>query len=71
VIENLFRNAIDAIETSGALEVRFGEKGKYAYIDVIDTGKGIPKSKLEILYNSLQINHNCIIYMQYLQFQFT
>ena len=50
VIENLFRNAIDAIETSGALEVRFGEKGKYAYIDVIDTGKGIPKSKLETIF---------------------
>ena len=50
VIENLFRNAIDAIETSGSLEVSFGEKGKYAYIDVSDTGKGIPKSKLETIF---------------------
>lgn len=50
VIENLFRNAIDAIETSGALEVSFGEKGKYAYIDVSDTGKGIPKSKIETIF---------------------
>jgi len=50
VIENLFRNAIDAIETSGSLEVQFGDKGKYAYIDVIDTGKGIPKSKLKTVF---------------------
>ena len=50
VIENLFRNAIDAIETSGSLEVSFGEKGKYAYIDVSDTGKGIPKSKIETIF---------------------
>ncbi len=50
VIENLFRNAIDAIETSGSLEVQFGDKGKYAYIDVIDTGKGIPNSKLKTVF---------------------
>jgi signal transduction histidine kinase len=50
VIENLFRNAIDAIETSGSLVVSFGEKGKYAYIDVSDTGKGIPKSKIETIF---------------------
>jgi signal transduction histidine kinase len=50
VIENLFRNAIDAIETSGSLEVQFGDKGKYAYIDVIDTGKGIAKSKLKTVF---------------------
>ena len=50
VIENLFRNAIDAIETSGSLEISFGEKGKYAYIDVSDTGKGIPKSKIETIF---------------------
>jgi signal transduction histidine kinase len=50
VIENLFRNAIDAIESGGSLEVSFGEKGKYAYIDVSDTGKGIPKSKIETIF---------------------
>ena len=50
VIENLFRNAIDAIESVGSLEVSFGEKGKYAYIDVSDTGKGIPKSKIETIF---------------------
>ncbi len=50
VIENLFRNAIDAMETAGSLEVCFGDKGKYAYIDVTDTGKGIPKSKLNTIF---------------------
>ncbi len=50
VIENLFRNAIDAMETSGSLEVHFGLKGKFAYIDVADTGKGIVKSKLKTVF---------------------
>jgi len=51
VIENLFRNAIDAMEDgTGALEVIFGDKGKHFHIDVKDTGKGIPKSKLETVF---------------------
>ncbi|MBX7202624.1 MAG: HAMP domain-containing histidine kinase [Bacteroidia bacterium] len=51
VIENLFRNAIDAMEgQGGALLVEFGEKGKWLYIDVSDTGKGIPKSMVNTVF---------------------
>lgn len=51
VIENLFRNAIDAMEgMGGRLDVEFGDKGKWIYIDVTDTGKGIPKSKITTVF---------------------
>lgn len=50
VIENLFRNALDAMEGGGSLEVRYGDKEKYVYIDISDTGKGIAKSKINTVF---------------------
>ena len=50
VIENLFRNAIDAMEGPGSLEVTYTLNGKWIQIDVTDTGKGIPKSKLKTIF---------------------
>lgn len=50
VIENLFRNALDAMEGGGSLDVAYGEKEKYVYIDISDTGKGIAKSKLKTIF---------------------
>jgi two-component sensor histidine kinase len=45
VIENLLKNALDAIQTKqGHITIEAGEKGSQFFIDVIDTGKGIPKS---------------------------
>ncbi|MDB5003410.1 MAG: histidine kinase [Mucilaginibacter sp.] len=47
VIENLLKNAVNAIEGKGSIRVNIGtNKAKdHIVIDVIDTGKGIPKSK--------------------------
>lgn len=42
VIENLVRNAIDAIEGKGKIEVSVAETTNHVQIDVSDTGKGIP-----------------------------
>lgn len=51
VIENLFRNAIDAMEGhDGNIKLEFGEKGKWVYIDISDTGKGIPKAMLKTVF---------------------
>ena len=50
VIENLFRNAIDAMEGPGNLDVQYGVRGKYAYIDISDNGKGISKSKINTVF---------------------
>lgn len=50
VIENLCRNAIDAMEGIGAIEIELSEQNSKAIIDVIDTGKGIARSKFETVF---------------------
>lgn len=45
VIENLVRNAIDAIEGKGSIAVRVSETARNLIIEVEDTGKGIPANK--------------------------
>jgi signal transduction histidine kinase len=44
VIENICKNAMDAIEGDGEIKIRISEKNQHAYIDILDNGKGIPKS---------------------------
>jgi len=51
VIENVCKNAIDAIEGSGEVTLRVSEAEKYAIIDISDTGKGIPKSAYKKIFN--------------------
>jgi signal transduction histidine kinase len=48
VIENLCKNAIDAMGNTGTIAIKIlrGNEGK-VFIDVSDTGKGIPRSKIE------------------------
>ena len=43
-IENLVKNAIDAMKGKGMLQVKIFKTDKFVKIHVIDTGKGIPKS---------------------------
>jgi len=50
VIENLCRNAIDAMEGSGAISVDIIDDGPKVVIDVADTGKGIARSKFETVF---------------------
>lgn len=50
VLENLFKNAIDAMEGEGQLTVRITDQQQFVYIDVSDTGKGIPKSKYKTVF---------------------
>ncbi len=51
VIENLIRNCIDAIENEGVITVICNDTGRYIHIDVEDSGKGIPKSRLKMVFN--------------------
>ncbi len=44
VIENLTKNAVDAMEGQGTVTFVLSQKGEYLYIDITDTGKGIPKT---------------------------
>lgn len=46
VIENLLKNALDAMEGKGYIEVKLQQQGIKVLIDVSDTGKGIPQQNL-------------------------
>lgn len=46
VIENLLKNALDAMEGSGSITVTLREENTQVTIDVTDTGKGIAKQHL-------------------------
>lgn len=51
VIENLCKNAVDAMGNTGTIAIKIlrGNEGK-VFIDVSDTGKGIPRSKLNMVF---------------------
>ena len=51
VVENLCKNAVDAMEGQGSIMFHIEEKGKKVRIDVTDTGKGILKSKFKTVFN--------------------
>jgi two-component sensor histidine kinase len=44
VIENILKNAIDAMEGVGIIEFEIFKDKKYVYLDIKDNGKGMPKS---------------------------
>ncbi|MFI5161192.1 MAG: sensor histidine kinase [Sphingobacteriales bacterium] len=52
VLENLLKNAVNAIDNSGKIKVEItGSKTRsQVYIDVTDSGKGIPRSKFETVF---------------------
>jgi signal transduction histidine kinase len=50
VLENVFKNAIDAMGGSGTITIRITDQQQFAYIDITDTGKGIPKSKYKTVF---------------------
>lgn len=50
VIENLCKNAIDAMEGEGSISIRITENAKNVFIDIKDTGKGLSKSKHKTIF---------------------
>ena len=51
VIENLTKNAVDAMNGQGNILYKVSGKGRKIYVDVTDTGKGIPKSKHKAIFS--------------------
>ncbi len=51
VIENVTKNAVDAMGNQGKFTIDIIEENGHVTIDMIDTGKGIPKSKHKSIFN--------------------
>ena len=51
VIENLCKNAVDAMAGVGSINIEITDDITMIYIDISDTGKGIPKSKFKTIFN--------------------
>lgn len=51
VMENLIKNAVDAMEGSGSITVRIYSEKDNAVIDITDTGKGISRKHLKTIFN--------------------
>ncbi len=51
VLENLTKNAIDAMGDKGKITLDLIDDGDHIHLDLSDTGKGIPKSKIKQVFN--------------------
>lgn len=50
VIENLCKNAVDAMEGEGSIRFELVENGAKVIFDIVDTGKGIPKNDFKTVF---------------------
>ena len=51
VLENLTKNAVDAMGDHGKITLDLIDDGDHIHIDLSDTGKGIPKSQIKQVFN--------------------
>jgi len=49
-VENLLKNALDAIDGNGRISMELKERNNESIIDVSDSGKGIPRSKFRTVF---------------------
>lgn len=50
VLENILKNSLDAMEGQGNITAEIFTDNTYTYIDIHDTGKGIPPGKLNTIF---------------------
>jgi signal transduction histidine kinase len=50
VIENLVKNSADAMKGNGIITIRLSENNRETFIDVEDTGKGIPRKDFKTIF---------------------
>ncbi len=51
VMENLTKNAVDAMQGAGRIDITTGAEGKNVWIEVKDTGKGIARKNFKTVFN--------------------
>lgn len=51
VMENLIKNAVDAMEGSGAITITTGREKGLAFVEVADTGKGISRKNFKTIFS--------------------
>ena len=51
VVENVCKNAVDAMNSSGLININIEEANNHVNIDFEDTGKGIQKSQFKAIFN--------------------
>lgn len=51
VMENLVKNAVDAMQGKGRIDVRVGSDRTKVFIEVEDTGKGIARQNFKTVFN--------------------
>ncbi len=54
VVENLCKNAVDAMNSAGNIEIKLNNMpdDNLIFIDVTDTGKGMPKSQMKMVFTA-------------------
>lgn len=50
VVENLLKNAIDSMEGSGNININIDDRIQFLFIDIVDEGKGLLKSKYKTIF---------------------
>ena len=50
VFENLIKNAVDAMQSKGSISIRYGAGEEHAFIEIQDTGKGLPRAQWEKIF---------------------
>ena len=50
VLENIIKNAVDAMKGEGNIDILITDQSQFVYIDISDTGGGIPKAQQKTIF---------------------
>ncbi|MCB0409776.1 MAG: HAMP domain-containing histidine kinase [Flavobacteriales bacterium] len=50
VLENIIKNAVDAMKGEGNININLVDQSQYIYVDIADTGPGIPRAKHKTIF---------------------